>query len=127
MAVGLFFDVHVDRAIAAQLRLRQVAVLTAQEDGSDRLSDEVLLERASSLGFPVFTHDIRFNAMAENWQRQTRAFFGLIYAHPMQVPIGRCVRDLEIIAKATDPSGWVSAIFDFLCSAQRGAGARAKA
>ena len=43
MPVGLYFDVYVDHAIAAQLRLRQVDVLTAQEDGADRLSDELLL------------------------------------------------------------------------------------
>jgi hypothetical protein len=48
MAVGLFFDVHVDRAIAAQLRLPRLDVLTAQEDGSDRLSDELLLQRTAA-------------------------------------------------------------------------------
>ena len=110
MAIGLFFDVHVDHAIVGQLRLRQVDVLTAQEDGSDRLSDELLLEHASQLGRPVVTHDIRFQAMTENWQRQGRPFCGLIFAHLMQVSIGRCVFDLELIAKATDPQEWVNAI-----------------
>lgn len=47
MAIALYFDVHVDHAIAGQLRLRQVDVLTAQEDSADQLSDELLLERAS--------------------------------------------------------------------------------
>jgi hypothetical protein len=28
----------------------------------------------------------------------------------MQVSIGQCVRDLELIAKATDPQDWVSAV-----------------
>jgi len=110
MAIALFFDVHVDHAIAAQLRLRQVDVLTAQEDGTDRLTDELLLEHASQLARPVVTHDIRFHAMAENWQHQGRPFCGLIFAHPMQVSIGQCVRDLELIAKATDPQDWVSAV-----------------
>ncbi|MEX2316064.1 MAG: hypothetical protein WD669_02860 [Pirellulales bacterium] len=36
MAIALYFDVHVDRAIVGQLRLREVESLTAQEDGSDR-------------------------------------------------------------------------------------------
>lgn len=110
MAIALFFDVHVDHAIVGQLRLRQVEVLTAQEDGTDQLSDELLLEHASRLGRPVVTHDIRFQAMAENWQRQGRPFCGLVFAHPMQVSVGRCVRDLELIAKATDPQDWVSAV-----------------
>jgi len=78
MAIALYFDVHVDHAIAGQLRLRQVDVLTAQEDGTERLTDERLLERASQLGRPIFTHDIRFKAMAESWQSQARPFIGLI-------------------------------------------------
>jgi hypothetical protein len=43
----LYFDVHVDHAIAAQLRLRRVDVLTAQEDGGDQLTDDLLLQRAA--------------------------------------------------------------------------------
>lgn len=39
MAVGLYFDAHVDHAIVAQLRLRDVDVLTGQEDGADRLTE----------------------------------------------------------------------------------------
>jgi hypothetical protein len=74
MAVALYFDVHVDRAIVGQLRLRQVDSLTAQEDGGNRLSDEQLLERAGQLGRPIVTHDIRFLALAENWQRLGHPF-----------------------------------------------------
>ena len=110
MAIGLYFDVHVDQAIAAQLRLRQVDVLTAQEDGADQLSDDLLLERASRLGRPLITHDIRFKAMAVDWQSQPRPFCGLIFGHPLHVSIGQCVKDLELIAKATDPLDWISAI-----------------
>lgn len=110
MAIAFFFDVHVDHAIVGQLRLRQVDVLTVQEDGADQFSDELLLDHASQLGRPVFTHDIRFQAMAENWQRLGRPFCGLIFAHPMQVPIGGCVRDLELIAKATDSHDWAGAV-----------------
>jgi len=110
MAVELFFDVHVDHAILAQLRLRQVDVRSAQDDSVDRLSDELLLEHASRLSRPVVTHDIRFHAMAESWQSLERPFCGLIFAHPMRVSIGQCVRDLELIAKATDPQDWVSTV-----------------
>ena len=110
MAVGLYFDVHVDHAIAAQLRLRQVDVLTAQEDNAERLSDEQLLIRAAQLGRPIVTCDIRFKAMAELWQAQNRPFFGLIFGHPMHVSIGQFVKDLELIAQATEPPDWVSSV-----------------
>lgn len=110
MAVGLYFDIHVDHAIVAQLRLRQVNLLTAQEDGADQLSDDLLLQRASQLGRPIVTHDIRFKALAEEWQKQNRPFCGLIFGHLMQVSIGQFVKDLELIAKDTDPPDWVSAV-----------------
>lgn len=110
MAVGLFFDVHVDAAIAAQLRLRQVDVLTAQEAGVERFSDDRLLDHATQLVRPIVTHDLRFQAMAEAWQLQQRPFSGLIFAHLMRVSIGQCVRDLELIAHATDPQDWNSTI-----------------
>jgi hypothetical protein len=110
MAVGLFFDVHVDRAIADQLRLRQVDVLTAQEDGATQLPDDQLLDRASRLNRPLVTHDIRFKALAESWQAQSRPFCGLIFGHLMQVSIGKFVTNLELMAKATDPSDWTSTV-----------------
>jgi hypothetical protein len=110
MAIALYFDVHVDHAIVGQLRLREVDVLTAQEDGADRLTDELLLEHATRLARPIVTHDIRFHAMAEDWQRQARPFCGLIFGHLMQVSIGQCVRDLELIANATEPQDWISEV-----------------
>jgi hypothetical protein len=110
MAVPLYFDVHVDHAIAGQLRLRNVDVLTAQEDNTDRLSDELLLEHATQLGRPLVTHDIRLQAMAQRWQIEERPFCGVIFGHLRQVSIGQLVRDLELIAKATDPGDWVSDI-----------------
>ena|ERR1700722_15494975 len=79
MAVGLYLDVHVDHAIAAQLRLRNVDVITAQEDGADTLPDDRLLERASQLGRPLVTHDIRFlrygGELATSRPRVLRTYF----------------------------------------------------
>src|SRR5215207_5101682 len=108
MAVSLYFDVHVDRAVVGQLRLRNVDILTAQEDGADHFADDLLLERASKLGRPLVTHDIRFHAMAQGWQTKSRPFCGLIFGHLMQVSVGQCVKDLELLAKATDPADWIS-------------------
>lgn len=72
MTVPLYMDVHVPLAIAEQLRRRGVDVLTASEDGTTTLPDEQLLERAAILGRVMFTQDIRFKALAEDWQRQGR-------------------------------------------------------
>jgi hypothetical protein len=106
MAVPLYMDVHVPAAITHQLRERGVDVVTAQEDEAATLSDEELLKRCSGLGRVIFTQDIRFKALAEEWQRQGTTFCGLAFGHPLRAPLGRYVRDLEIIAKATDPADW---------------------
>ena len=50
-------DVHVRRAVTVALRLREVDVLTAQEDGSQRLADPELLDRATALDRVLFSQD----------------------------------------------------------------------
>ena len=45
MAVALYMDVHIPRAITIGLRLRGVDVLTAQEDNAATLLDPALLDR----------------------------------------------------------------------------------
>lgn len=44
--------------------------------------------------------------MAGAWQGTGRPFCGVIFGHLLQVSIGQCVKDLELIAKATDPQDW---------------------
>jgi hypothetical protein len=46
----LYMDVHVKAAITAGVRRRGIDVVTAQEDGSQRLEDAALLARATVLG-----------------------------------------------------------------------------
>ncbi|HEY2881556.1 MAG TPA: DUF5615 family PIN-like protein [Pirellulales bacterium] len=106
MAVALYMDVHVPMAVTDQLRRRTVDVLTAIEDESSRMADDELLDRAGQLARIVVTFDIRFRAMAHQWQSTGRKFFGLIYTHPLRVSIGQMVGDLELIAKATEPNDW---------------------
>ncbi len=110
MAVKLYFDVHIDRAIHEQLYLRGVDVLRAQDDSAATLSDEDLLARATTLGRVLFTHDIRFKALAQDWQRQGKSFAGLIFGNKLGVTIGAYVKDIELIAKASDPSDWGSVV-----------------
>lgn len=103
MSVALYLDVHIPRAIPLGLRVRQVDVLTAQEDKAATLSDPELLDRATALGRALFTFDRGFLAEAVHRQHQAVAFAGLIYAHPLQVSIGACIQDLELLAKVSQP------------------------
>jgi hypothetical protein len=85
MAIALYMDQHVPRAITTGLRLRGVDVITAYEDGTGRMDDSELLDRAGELGRVLFTHQLR-------------------------VSIGTCVHDLEIIAKAGEPGDLINRV-----------------
>lgn len=58
VSVSLYFDVHVRRAVAETLRLRGVEVLAAQADGTTRLPDPQLLDRARQLGRVLFSETV---------------------------------------------------------------------
>jgi predicted nuclease of predicted toxin-antitoxin system len=110
MPVQLYLDVHVDKAIHDQLRLRGVDALRAQDDDASEMTDEELLQRATDLGRIIFTQDLHFKALAENWQRQGNTFSALLFGNQLGVTVGTYVRDLELIAKATDPAEWVNVV-----------------
>ena len=103
-------DVNVRRAVTDGLRLRGVEVLTAQEDGTRELDDDVLLDRATALGYVLFTQDE--DLLREAAQRRARgeAFPGVIYAHQLMVTVGQCIRDLEVIALAGEPEDFVNRV-----------------
>src|SRR6187399_566938 len=107
MPVRLYLDVHVDKAIHDQLRLRAVDVLRAQDDAAAEFSDDRLLDRATELGRLLFTQDVRFKALAEAWQRLNKPFSGLLFGNQLGVTVGAYVKDLELIAKATEPGEWI--------------------
>lgn len=103
MSLALYMDVHVPAAITRALRRRGVDVLTAQDDGTARLLDPALLDRAAELGRIVFTRDSDFLAESVRRQRAGLPFATIVYAHQQHVSIGHCVDDLSIIALASTP------------------------
>lgn len=106
MSAALYMDVHVPGPITHQLRRRGVDVLTAQEDGYDTDSDEQVLAHATALGRIVFTQDVLFRVLAEDWQRQGQEFAGLLFGPQLGGTIGQYVEDLELIASASEPDEW---------------------
>lgn len=61
------------------------------------------MDRAKELERVLYTQDEDFLSEASRRLREGIPHYGLVYAHQLQVSIGRCVRDLELIAKAFDP------------------------
>jgi predicted nuclease of predicted toxin-antitoxin system len=104
MPVGLYFDHHVPSAITAELRRRQVDVLTAIEDGTATLSDPDILERASALERVLFSQDTDLLAEGTRRQNENIPFAGVLIAHQVRVSIGACIRDLALIARVLEPA-----------------------
>lgn len=103
-------DHHVNSAITRGLRARGVDVLTAGEDNASRLADPDLLDRATALGRPLFSQDTDLLREGTRRQQTGEHFAGVIYAHQLHVPIGRCIDDLELLAKACDPLEFVNRV-----------------
>ena len=108
MAVALFMDHNVPRAITTGLRLRAIDILTAYEDRSNELHDSLLLDRASALARVLFTRDDDLLVEAARRQKSGIVFHDVIYAHQLRVPIRKCVDDLELIAKAAEPEDLIN-------------------
>lgn len=92
MSVRLYMDVHVRRAVTAELRLRGVDVLTAQEDGTGELPDPELLDRATELGRVLFTQDDDLLREAKRRQQTGESFAGIIFAHQLGITVTSALR-----------------------------------
>lgn len=103
MSLALYMDVHVPLAITRGLRRRGVDVLASQQDGTTRLPDPELLDRAGQLQRLLFSRDPDLIAEAARRLRKGQAFATVVFARQTEVSIGRCVTDLEIIAKGAAP------------------------
>ena len=110
MSLRFYLDVHIPKPIAVGLRLRAVDILTAQDDDRTQEDDESLLDRAMELQRVVFSFDADMLRIAARRQTDGVRFSGLVFAHPTQVSIGDCVRDLEIIAKAGEPTDMLNEV-----------------
>jgi predicted nuclease of predicted toxin-antitoxin system len=103
-------DVHTPKAITNGLRLREVDVLTAQEDNTDKLSDPEVLDRATALNRVLFTFDDDLLIEVARRQGLSIPFSGVIYASPLNISIGTCVKDLETIAQSGEPEDMVNRV-----------------
>ena len=72
-------------------------VITAEEDGTQRLEDPDLLDRATELGLPLFSQDRHLLAEAARRQRRDVTFAGVVYAQQDPPLVGKYVRDLELL------------------------------
>jgi hypothetical protein len=95
MSLAVYMDVHVPAAVTEGLRRKLRDVRTAQADAAGQLSDEELLERATTLGSVLLTQDADFLEIAARWQQRGIPFSGVLFA-PQGTPIGRMIEDAEL-------------------------------
>jgi hypothetical protein len=103
-------DANVPWANTHGLRQRGVVVLTAQEDGTGRLPDPDLLDRATALGSVLFTQDADFLVEAARRQGAGEPFAGVVFAHQQGPSVGQCIDDLELIAKVNEPADMANTV-----------------
>jgi predicted nuclease of predicted toxin-antitoxin system len=96
-------DEHVKREITDGLHRRGIDVLTAQEDHAGGTPDPQLLDRATFLDRVLFSQDEDFLSEAARRQRSGEDFPGVVFARQLDVTIGSCISDLELIAGAMEP------------------------
>ena len=71
----------------------------AQEDGTAKLDDPGLIKRALAPGRILFSRDEDMLAEATRRLRSREIFATIVFAHQLQVSIGQCIADLELVAK----------------------------
>jgi hypothetical protein len=103
-------DVHVKAAVTTGVRRRGINVLTAQEDGSTRLDDILLLDRMMVLQRVLFSQDEDLLSIARIRQLSGVFFTGLVYGHQLAATIGKYVLDLEVLCTVLDPEDMVNRI-----------------
>jgi Domain of unknown function (DUF5615) len=99
MSLAFYMDEHVPRSITTGLRLRNIDILTVQEDGRTGFPDRKILDRATELNRIMFTQDDDFLVEAHQRQGLAQFFTGVVYAHQLNISIGSCITDLELIAQ----------------------------
>jgi predicted nuclease of predicted toxin-antitoxin system len=97
MTVKFYMDEQVPRQITLGLRLRNIDVLTVQEDDRAGLDDPHVLVRAIELERVLFTRDDDFFAIVNTYLEAGKVFSGIVCSHQELASIGDCVRDLEFI------------------------------
>ena len=99
MSLKLYMDENVHGSITKELRRLGVDVLTVQADNRIGIADSEVLERSTKLQRLLFSQDDDLLVEAKQRQVQGIYFAGVVFARQTRVPIGTCIRDLELIAK----------------------------
>ncbi|HEX3598857.1 MAG TPA: DUF5615 family PIN-like protein [Lacipirellulaceae bacterium] len=98
--LAFYMDHQFPASITRGLRDRNIDVITTVDDGTERLADDLLLQRATELDRVLVTSDKGFLDMATEWQTIGRPFAGIAFAVQRNLWIGKTIEYLELMAHA---------------------------
>ena len=96
----IYCDENIESAIVEGLRRRGIEVISMRDTGDLGKSDEYHLECASELGSVILTHDVDFLKIAHQWHQEGKEHKGILYAHPLDLSLGECIRKVELVTQA---------------------------
>ena len=95
----IYCDENIESAIVAGLRRRGIEVISTRDTGDLGKSDEYHLKNASELEAVIVTHDVDFLKIAHQWQQAGKGHRGILYAHPLDLSPGECIRMVELVTQ----------------------------
>jgi len=95
----IYCDENIEAAIVAGLRRREIEVISARDAGDLGKSDEYHLKSASELEAVILTHDVDFLKIAHQWHQEGKEHNGILYAHPLDLSPGECIRIVELVTQ----------------------------
>jgi len=95
----IYCDENIESAVVEGLRRREIEVISARDTKNLGKSDEYHLKCAFELGAVVLTHDADFLKIAHRWNQERKKHKGILYAHPLNLPIGECIRMVELVTQ----------------------------
>lgn len=110
MKPSFYFDHHIRGEITSGLRRLGVDILTAAEDGQERTSDAVLLERATAFCRVFVSNDSDLLAITHSWLDEGRSFAGLLWFPQQGLSIKQVITELQTIAEASEAEDWIDTV-----------------
>lgn len=97
MTLKFYFDTHIAKSVADQLRTKGVDVLRCEEVGLAEASDETLLEYAVANGYAMVSMDEDFRDWHFKWIAEGKSHLGIFkVSHALEGErgIGQIVKEL---------------------------------
>jgi hypothetical protein len=96
LRLKFYFDTHIPKAVAIQLRNRGIEVVRCEEVGLAEADDVEHLEYATAHDLTVVSHDLDFPNLHAEWSYQGLRHAGIVaFSRQFHGNIGKMVTDLH--------------------------------